>query len=35
MIEKLLSCLLQWEELEGEFEQLDYLRKILKDYLVD
>ncbi|KAF4355921.1 hypothetical protein F8388_025924 [Cannabis sativa] len=25
----------EWEELEGEFEMLDYLRKILQHYLVD
>ncbi|XP_062090152.1 RAP domain-containing protein, chloroplastic [Humulus lupulus] len=25
----------EWEELEGEFEMLDYLRKILQDYLAD
>ncbi|PON50602.1 RAP domain containing protein [Trema orientale] len=25
----------EWEELEGGFEQLDYLRQILKDYLPD
>ncbi|GMN36105.1 hypothetical protein TIFTF001_005749 [Ficus carica] len=25
----------EWEELEGEFEQLDYLRKILKEHLDD
>lgn len=25
------ACLLQWEEVHGEHEQLDYLREILKD----
>lgn len=24
-------CFLQWEELQGEFEQLDYLRRIIED----
>lgn len=29
----LLLCVLQWEELQGGFEQLDYLREILKDHI--
>lgn len=28
-----VNFVLQWEELRGEFEQLEYLREILKDHI--